>query len=133
MFTFNLRSFLATIGLFITEIIIALFINDQYIRPYFGDFLVVILIYCFIRTFIKSSAWPVALFVLIFSITVEILQYINLIKALGLENNEIAKAVLGTSFSWNDIIMYVLGVISAIFLDILLLKKKINAPPDTAV
>jgi hypothetical protein len=133
MFTFNSRSFFATIGLLTTEIIIALFINDQFIRPYFGDFLVVILIYCFIRTFIQSSAWPVALFVLLFSITVEILQYFNLINALGLENNAIAKAVLGTSFSWNDITMYVLGVMSAIFLDFILLKKTIKASPETAV
>jgi hypothetical protein len=133
MFTFNSRSFLATIGLLATEIIIALFINDQFIRPYFGDFLVVILIYCFIRTFIQSSAWPVALFVLIFSFTVEILQYCNLIKTLGLENNEFAKAVLGTSFSWNDIIMYVIGVISAIVLDNILLKKQIKASPEMAV
>jgi hypothetical protein len=123
MFTFNLRAFFATIGLLATEILIALFINDQYIRPYFGDFLVVILIYCFIRTFIKSSVWPVALFVLIFSFTIEIFQYIDIIKPLGLENNKIAKVILGTSFSWNDIIMYVLGVIAASIIDIKLLRR----------
>jgi hypothetical protein len=123
MFTFNLRAFLATIVLLTTEILIALFINDQYIRPYFGDFLVVILIYCFIRIFIKSSVWPVALFVLIFSITIEILQYIDIIKPLGLGNVKIAKVILGTSFSWNDIIMYVLGVIAATIIDIKLLSK----------
>ena len=34
---------------FIIEAIIAVFIHDNFIRPYFGDVLVVVLIYCFIK------------------------------------------------------------------------------------
>ena len=33
-------------GLFVVETLIALFVRDAFIRPYMGDVLVVILIYC---------------------------------------------------------------------------------------
>lgn len=42
------------IGLFIVETLIALFLRDAFIRPYMGDVLVVILIYCFVRIFITE-------------------------------------------------------------------------------
>ena len=42
------------IGLFIVETLIALFVRDAFIRPYMGDVLVVILIYCFVRIFITE-------------------------------------------------------------------------------
>ncbi|MFT5385169.1 MAG: hypothetical protein ACI81W_002574, partial [Saprospiraceae bacterium] len=39
-----------TAFLFLIEVGIAVFIQDRIIRPYIGDLLVVILIYCFIRS-----------------------------------------------------------------------------------
>ena len=42
MLRFNKTYFLLTILLFCTEVIIALFVHDNFIRPYFGDVLVVI-------------------------------------------------------------------------------------------
>ena len=39
-------------GLFVVETLIALFVRDAFIRPYMGDVLVVILVYCFVRMFI---------------------------------------------------------------------------------
>ncbi|MFV8328240.1 DUF2809 domain-containing protein [Flavobacterium sp. ZS1P14] len=95
--------------LFFTEIIIALFVHDQFVRPYFGDFLVVILIYCFLKSFLNLSVWVVAFIVLLFSFSVEITQYFNAIGKLGLQNSEIAKAILGNSFAWIDLLAYVMG------------------------
>ena len=48
MLLFRRSYFSFFVLLFIIEVLIALFVNDRLIRPYVGDFLVVILIYCFI-------------------------------------------------------------------------------------
>ena len=45
---FKRSYFLWTITLIFIEIVIALFVHDGIVRPYGGDFLVVILIYCFV-------------------------------------------------------------------------------------
>lgn len=52
---FNKTYFAFTVLLFLTETLIALFLHDQLIRPYFGGVLVVILIYCFFKSFFTIS------------------------------------------------------------------------------
>ena len=44
----------------------------------------------------------VALEVLIFAYAVEVSQYFNLIKHLGLEKSDIANVIIGHSFGWID-------------------------------
>lgn len=107
MLRFNKTYFLLTIILFCIEVIIALFVHDNFIRPYFGDVLVVILIYCFIQTFFNWSKTKTAIYVLIFAFLIETLQYFNFISFLGLENNRLAKTVIGNSFSFHDLLAYV--------------------------
>jgi hypothetical protein len=117
MMIFRLRYFILFISILIIEILIALFPHDGFIRPYVGDFLVVILLYCFIKTFLKITVIKVALGVLIFSYLVEYLQYLHLIKFLGLQNSSLAKTILGTSFEWTDIAAYTLGILFVIFVE----------------
>ena len=107
---FNLYYFYWTAFLLITEIYIAIFIDDNLIRPYGGDFLVVILIYAFVRTFFKYSTIKTASGVLLFSFLVEILQHFKIVEVLGLENYPLARTVIGTSFSWEDFIAYSIGI-----------------------
>ena len=45
----------ATILLLCIEVIIALFVHDNFIRPYVGDILVVVVIYTFIRILIPDK------------------------------------------------------------------------------
>jgi hypothetical protein len=90
MFQFSKRYFILTVLLFITEVLIAVFVHDQFVRPYVGDYLVVMLIYCFFRAFIKASILQVAIFTLIFSYAIETLQYFNLVGMLGLQDSRIA-------------------------------------------
>ncbi|KFC60481.1 ribosomal maturation YjgA family protein [Flavobacterium gilvum] len=110
MLTFNKTYFIYTILIFLVEVLIALFVNDSFIRPYLGDVLVVILVYCFIKSFLKLPVLPVAIFVLIFSFTVEFLQLFNIVEKLHLEQSKIARIVIGTSFSWIDLLTYIIGV-----------------------
>lgn len=110
MLTFRPRYFLLFILIFLIEILIASFVNDEFIRPTLGDFLVVILIYCFVRSFFNLSVLTSAIFVLIFSFVVESLQYFRIVDLLGLQNSKIARIVIGTVFSWLDILAYTLGI-----------------------
>jgi hypothetical protein len=117
MLTFNKKFFFLTIILFLIELLIALFVRDSFVRPYVGDYLVVILIYCAVRTFLKASVWKVAIGVLLFSYLVETLQYFQIVNRLGLENNIVAKTVIGYGFEWIDFVAYTLGIITVIALE----------------
>jgi hypothetical protein len=122
MLTFNKKFFFLTLLLFITEVLIALYVKDRFVRPYGGDYLVVILIYCFVRTFLNSPVLPTAVAVLLFAYLIETLQYFRLVDRLGLEHNVIAKTVIGYGFSWIDMLAYTLGI--ATILAVAVLKKQ---------
>lgn len=121
MLQFNKRYFLLTVTLFVIEVLIALYIKDKFIRPYVGDVLVVMLIYCFVKTFFKVAVIPVAIGVLLFAFTIEALQYIKIIELLGLENLKLAKIIIGTSFAWADILSYIAGFL------ITLISEKVSS------
>jgi len=106
---FNWWYLLLALLLLLTEIIIAMFINDRFIRPYFGDFLVVILLYCFIRAFFDTTVIPTVAAVLIFAVIIELTQYFQLINYLGLQHSTLVRTLLGGSFDWKDVIAYVCG------------------------
>lgn len=105
----NKKYIFPTVALFLTEVFIALFVNDQFIRPFVGDVLVVVLIYCFLRIFLNFSTWKIALGVLMFAFVIETLQYFDFVKVIGLENNRIISIALGRTFSWLDILAYLVG------------------------
>lgn len=115
--TFNRKYFLLTIFIFIIEFCIALFLKDSVVRPFVGDVLVVVLIYCFLRIMLKSSAWKIAFGVLIFACLIEILQYFDYVKLLGLENNRILSVAMGRTFEWTDFIAYFTGFLLIIFIE----------------
>ena len=119
MFSLN-RNYLAlTAILFTTEVLIALFVHDSFVRTYLGDALVVILIYCFIKSFLNLRVVTVALFTLIVAFIVEFLQYVNIVERFGIES-EIARVVLGTSYAVEDLFAYVAGIVVVIVVE----KKK---------
>jgi len=51
MLTFNLKYLILTTILFAIEVLIALFVTDKIIRPFVGDVLIVILLYCLVSVF----------------------------------------------------------------------------------
>lgn len=110
----NNKYFIITIILFFIEVLIATKLkNIEWIRAYFGDVLVVILIYTFILSFFEvKNKNLLNLGVFIFACIIEFLQYFHFAELLGLENNKIAMLVLGNSFSWIDIACYALGCLS---------------------
>ncbi len=120
----NRHYFVATVVLFIIEVLIALFVHDSFIRPYLGDVLVVILIYCAIKSVFNWSVWPTAIGVLLFAFAVETAQYFGLIFHLGLEKSGLARAIIGTSFAWADIVAYCAGIALVLGVEISLRSHK---------
>lgn len=110
MLRFNKGYFLLAVIIFITEVCIALFVHDKFVRPYIGDVLVVILIYCFIKAFFTLRENAVATGVLLFAFMVEFAQGFSLVNKLGLQHSRIARIVIGTSFSWIDMLTYIIGI-----------------------
>ena len=115
------RYFIAAALLFLIEIVIGVYAHDTIIRPYGGDFLVVILIYCLVKSFFNTPVYKTALYVLLFSYGVEGLQYFRIVDILGLEHSRMARVIIGTSFAWTDILMYTLGIGL-----VLLVETKVN-------
>lgn len=123
---FNSTYFLLALLLFVTEVLIALYVHDQIIRPYIGDVLVVILMYCSVKTIFDYPIKPTAIAVLIISFTIEVLQYLNIVEKLGLQDNKLAATVIGTSFSWVDICAYILGFFLVLAFEKLISFSKAN-------
>jgi hypothetical protein len=124
---FNKRYFLLAVLLFMIEILIAKFAHDEIIRPYFGDLLVVILIYAFVKSFVDAPYLSTALAVLVFSYFVETLQYFHIVQRLGLEHSNIARVVIGTSFEWIDLAAYTIGILIVICVEGENRKRKLAA------
>ena len=110
MHTFNIKYFLIFIVLFVIEVLIALYVKDDFVRPYVGDVLVVILIYAFIKSFVQLPIVPTIVGVLAFSFAIEFLQYLNLVEMVGIDS-KILKTVLGTSCAWADLLAYTVGAL----------------------
>lgn len=115
--------FVLALIIFVIEILIALFAHDRIIRPYVGDFLVVILIYCFLRSFIDISVMKLAISALVFSYIVETLQYLDILHRLGLQDSKFAKTVIGSSFEWIDIVAYTLGIMLVLYVEKMIAPK----------
>lgn len=100
---------IAFLFLLLVEVVIALYVHDNFIRPYIGDVLVVIVIYCFVRIWIPEKCRLLPLHVFLFAAAVEGLQYFNLVSVLGLEENVFMRVLLGSVFDWKDILCYGIG------------------------
>lgn len=109
---------------FILEVLIALFVNDSFIRPFGGDILVTVLLCLFVRAFfpVKTKLLPV--YVFFFAVAVEICQYFDIVKLLGFENNAFISTIVGRSYSFIDIICYGAGCVIFFVIEPIFLKTK---------
>jgi len=96
---------------FLLEIFIALFVHDDFIRPYGGDILVTFLICCFVRIFFPLKIRFLPVFVFLFAAAVEVGQHFNFVSLIGLGNITFFRVLMGTTFSAADIICYAAGCV----------------------
>ena len=96
-------------GIFLTELLIALFVRDDFIRPYGGDILVTALICCFLRIFFPCGVRLLPLWVFLFAAAVEVGQYFDFVSLMGLGDIAFFRILLGSTFSWADLVCYAVG------------------------
>ena len=120
----NKKYLLLFIAILFIELYIGFYVHDAIIRPYIGDLLVVILIYAFVRIFWKGEYFKIALLTFFFACGVEFLQYFKFVNVIGLGENKIARVLIGTAFSWVDILAYFGGFLVILFGERFLWKYK---------
>ena len=117
MFRFSPRYFLLSLLILGVEIFIAVCLHDGFIRPYVGDFLVVILLYCLVKSFLNMPVLITGLAVLLFAYLIETLQFFRLADRLHLQHHSWPRIMLGDYFTWTDILAYTLGIASVLILE----------------
>jgi len=100
----------AAITLFAIEVLIALFVRDDFVRPYVGDVLAVALVYTSLRAVTPLGINAALLLTLGIAFAIEIAQALGLLAALGVGDNAVARIVLGGTFDWADLAAYTAGV-----------------------
>ena len=104
----RIRHLLLFLLLLAEEIYIGVCVRDHFVRPYVGDFLVVILLYFFVRIFCLRRPTYLSLWIFLFALVVEFTQIFPLADLLGIKN-QLIRVLMGTSFAWKDVIAYALG------------------------
>ena len=109
--------------IFAVETCIALFVHDDFVRPYVGDVIVMWAVYCLAQIILggKFGSYKVAVGSLVFAFIVEILQKFNIADVMGVEN-PILRTIIGTSYATADLLCYFVGT-AFIFAGIFLYRK----------
>ncbi len=118
---------IASVVLLAAEILIGMFANG-WLRIYFGDVLVIILLYTLVRSVLprisRCGLLPVLL--LLFCQMVEGLQAWGFADRMGI-TNELLRIIIGTSFAWGDVLSYCIGFVPILLWEIYCCKKSAKA------
>ena len=112
------RYALLSLLLFATEVLIATQLaHVPFVRGSLGDVLVVGLLYCLVLSLRDVDRPRLAAAVFLFACAVELTQYFELARLLGLRPGSVGWIVLGSTFQWTDILCYFVGCVAALVLD----------------
>jgi hypothetical protein len=95
-----------TCAVLATELFIALAVDDDFVRPYVGDTLAVILLYVALLSVLDVRRMQAALGALAVAGLVELGQYLHIVDRLGLAELTVARVVLGTFGDVHDLVAY---------------------------
>ena len=122
---------LCALVLFLIELCIALFVRDRFFRPYFGDVLIGILIWCALRVILPKKPAFLSPAVLAFCYLVEILQGVHIVELLGLAHIPFFVTLIGNSFSLTDLVCYTCGILPLFLIEwVLFRKRREKAEPE---
>ena len=98
------------IAIFAVETCIALFVHDDFVRPYIGDVIVMWAVYCLAQLILggRFGSYKVAVGSLIFAFFVELLQKFRIVDVLGIKS-PVLRTIIGTSFAPADLVCYLAG------------------------
>ena len=95
-------AFAALLGI---EVVIALFVHDSFVRPYLGDVLAVVTVYCGARIIFAVKPRFLSIWVTALAFAVELLQLTDLSERVG----SITAVILGSTFDIKDLLCYAVG------------------------
>ena len=110
MLRFHLSYFLVALALVGLDLLVINHVHDAVIRPYGGDFIWGIFLFCLVRSFLKLPVGPLVLGVFVFCCFEEVLQYFHFADWLGFTQPSLMRTLIGTTFSWVEILIYGLGL-----------------------
>ena len=102
--------FAAVLGI---EVLIALFVHDEFVRPYLGDVLAVVCVYFFARIFLHNKPRYLSIYVTAFAFAVELVQLTPLSEHLPLP----LSVIVGGTFDFKDLLCYLVGGAVCFLLD----------------
>lgn len=106
------------------EVVIALFVDDRFLRPYGGDIIVIGVLFCLVRVFVPDKLKTLPLWLFLFAALVEVGQYFNYAAVLGLDKYKFFRILLGSSFSWYDIACYAVGSLICFAVEAAIIRQK---------
>lgn len=98
----------------IAEILIALFVHDRFVRPYFGDVLAVVCVYFFMRIFLPEKPKFLSPFVTGFAFLVELIQLTDLSEKVP----PVIAVIVGGTFDFGDLLCYTAGGVICFIIDL---------------
>lgn len=122
----NLRLYYAIIWLLIAAVILLIatvFREHAFIRGHVIDVFAVPFVAFFLLTINPMSARVIAIVSWCIALMVEFSQYFKLADALGLAKGSFLHQFLGSTFSWNDLLMYSIGAVLTYLIVIVLDKS----------
>ena len=106
------------------EVCIALFVHDSFVRPYIGDVLVVVVVYCAARIVFPAQFRWMSAAVFVFAAAVELVQLTDF-SSLFPEGGLIA-TVLGSTFDPKDLLCYAVGCVFCALWDVFFIWRKLK-------
>jgi len=104
--------------LFLLEVLIATRLaRIPFLRGSLSDILVVALVYFLVRALRTVQPLPLAIGVFLLACVVEVTQYFHLARALHLPNGSLFTILAGNTFSFMDILMYLIGSVASLAVD----------------
>ncbi len=113
-------------GLLAVEILIARFAHDAIVRPYAGDLLATILVYCLLKSYWRARPAVAVLAALLISYAIEGAQALHLWAWLGWQHVRLVRLLLGSQFEWISMLAYTLGALL-----VLAIERSRTAARDT--
>ncbi|CED57894.1 membrane protein [Aliivibrio wodanis] len=109
IFHISIKRLFISVIILSTLTIIALFIQDSFIRPFLGDVLVVVWLYYLMSSVLNLAPIKLSFIVVSISFAIEAFQYLSILKLLGLDHYSILRIILGSTFDWMDLFAYTIG------------------------
>lgn len=108
------------VGILAVEVLIALFVHDSFVRPYFGDVLAVVCVYFAARIVFINKPRFLSIFVTLFAFLVELVQLTNLSEIFG--KGSVFSIIVGGTFDFKDLLCYLVGGTACFFIDLKFFK-----------